>query len=436
MPHTPINRLSLWTWLAIWLVLAGCGLVTMPLVSLAQASTPQPPAYVEHVVGAGETLSEIAQQYGLIMADLMAANNIQDPDAVYVDQVLRIPRAEGDLPAGNLPQAEPTAPPVLSPTPISIHSLNRPYVVKEGDTVIRIADRFGLNLSILLLLNDLTPDEASRLVIGQILILPATPDDLIVTPPDSGYRVQSGDTLGLIAEAHNLTQAQLKAANNIANPDTLQIGQSLIIPGQAAPDTRFSLGLPVSGYDYHIIQPGETLSEIARDFDTTVPALVSTNGLPDSESVYYGLYLRIPYGPAALGQRRPPVPHSGTSFLISISRQQCWIFQGSRVIHSWQCSTGHEEWTTRTGTFPVKTKMEMAQSSAYRLDMPFWLGLYDVNEFENGIHGIPIVWATGEKLWSGLIGQPATFGCAMLDDADAASLYDLAYLGMPVHIVE
>jgi hypothetical protein len=67
--------------------------------------------------------------------------------------------------------------------------------------------------------------------------------------------------------------------------------------------------------------------------------------------------------------------------------------------------------------------------------MPYWLGIYDVGTFENGIHGLPLKWETGEKIWEGLVGQPATFGCAMLDDADAATLFDLAYLGMPVYIV-
>jgi hypothetical protein len=48
---------------------------------------------------------------------------------------------------------------------------------------------------------------------------------------------------------------------------------------------------------------------------------------------------------------------------------------------------------------------------------------------------LPIDWATNEKIWEGLLGQPATFGCAMLADADAARLFELAYLGMPVYIV-
>ena len=414
-------------WLFLGLILAASWLFFVPAGALAQEITPPPSGFGEHMVQAGDTLSEIAQKYGLTTAELMAANNISDPDAVGVGQVLRIPAA-GDLPT---PQVDPA-----TPAPVSIHSLNRRYVVEAGDTIIRIADRFGADLPLLLEINSLTADEASRLDIGQILILPATPDELVVIPPDSRYTVQPGDTLGLIAEAHNLTQAQLQAANDIANPDALQVGQALMIPGQPVASGQLSLGLPVRGYDYHIVQPGETLSEIAQELNTTVPALVSTNGLPDSESVYYGLYLRIPFGPAPIGQRHPPVPLSGTSFLVSISRQQCWVFQGDRVIDSWQCSTGSKEWVTRTGTFPVQTKLEMAQSSAYRLDMPYWLGIYDVGEFENGIHGIPIIWETGQKLWSGLIGQPATFGCAMLNDDDAARLFELAYLGMPVHIVE
>jgi lipoprotein-anchoring transpeptidase ErfK/SrfK len=105
------------------------------------------------------------------------------------------------------------------------------------------------------------------------------------------------------------------------------------------------------------------------------------------------------------------------------------------VRHTWNCSTGYGEWITRTGNFAVQTKMEMAKSTAYELDMPYWLGIYDVGTYENGIHGLPIRWETGEKIWEGLIGQPATFGCAMLDDEDAETLFHLAFLGMPVHIV-
>ena len=165
-------------------------------------------------------------------------------------------------------------------------------------------------------------------------------------------------------------------------------------------------------------------------------ALLEFNNLPDEETVYSGLQLRIPFGAPPLPQVAPPVPLSGTSFLVSLSRQECWLFEGGQVRYRWTCSTGYGDWITRTGTFNVQTMLEMAQSSAYELDMPYWLGIYDVGEFENGIHGLPIDWETGEEIWDGLIGQPATFGCAMLTNEDAAVLFDRAYLGMPIHVLQ
>lgn len=249
MTRSPIDHSFSWNrvglWLALWLALAGAGLMILPAAAMAQEIAQEiaqeAPVFGEHVVAPGETLSEIAQDYGLTLAELMAANGIRNADSVKIDQVLRIPAGSATLPVADAPQADPAA-----PLPISIHSLNRRYVVAEGDTVIRIADRFGLDLSTLLRLNDLGPNEASRLVIGQTLVLPATPDELIVTPPDSQYIVQPGDSLGLIAETYNLTQAQLQAANDISNPELLRVGQSLIIPGQSASGGRFSLGLPVA----------------------------------------------------------------------------------------------------------------------------------------------------------------------------------------------
>jgi lipoprotein-anchoring transpeptidase ErfK/SrfK len=46
-----------------------------------------------------------------------------------------------------------------------------------------------------------------------------------------------------------------------------------------------------------------------------------------------------------------------------------------------------------------------------------------------------VAWSTGQKIWNGLIGQPATFGCAMLNDPDAATLFRNAFVGMPVHVL-
>lgn len=353
-----------------------------------------------------------------------------------------------------------TATPTATPTPFIlipdtsledtlVHeqtaSLNRTYEVDAGDTLTRIALRTGVNRDALRQLNRLGPEADVQLFVGQILLLPAAGDDLRVQQSEQEYVIQPGDSLGAISEQFGLSLAELLSANRLADPNNISVGQRLVIPppttaGSSAESSmaeRAKLVGPVqNGYYYYTVQPGDTISELAAAFDSTKLAIFEYNNstLPDQETVYSGLEIRIPFGPPDLPTRHPPVPTSGSSFLVSLSRQQCWLFHGDAIAYEWTCSTGYGEWITRVGSFAVQSKIENAQSRAYALDMPYWLGIYDVGPFENGIHGLPVEWATGNKLWEGLIGEPATFGCAMLNDDDAAVLFDAAYIGMPVHI--
>jgi LysM repeat protein len=408
----------------------------------------------------GETLSEIAELYKVEMAALMDLNGIQNANEIDVGQELRIPGAPTPTPTATpMVTATPTETPTGEPTeetadltttpeipeePLvrsgnSIASLNRTYTVRADDTLNRITRRLGVDEESLRRINRLQPRES--LEVGTVLILPATVQEVRPTTPHQEYVVRPGDSLGVIAKSFGLTLVDLMVANYIGNPNAIYVGQELVIPepeaeaeAAATPVAR-RIGPERSGYYYYTVQPGDTLSELAQQFDSTLLALLDYNGLPNAETVYRGLELRVPFGPPPLPVRLPPSPTSGTSFMVSLSRQECWVFQGNYVRNAWKCSTGYGEYLTRTGNFAVQSKFENAQSNAYRLDMPYWLGIYYVGHYENGIHGLPVSWATGKKIWTELIGQPATFGCAMLDDDDAAELFRLAYIGMPVYIV-
>lgn len=387
-----------------------------------------------HIVRYGETLSEIAQAYEVSMPTVMQENAIQNADSIYVGQPLVIPLEVVTTKDVDQSETIARADPPPAPTQISVAARNQIYTVALGDTLPWIALRYGVNLQALKALNQI--NEASSIYVGKELILPATEEELQVRPMLESYTVQAGDSVGHIATAFDVSVADLLAVNRIRNADLIQPGQVLQIPQTIEKQAAPQVGPSYSGFYYHTVQPGETLSQLAAVYDSTPQAIVRYNNLPDEATVFAGLEVRIPFGPPILERRQPLVPHSGTAFVVSISRQRCWVMQGNHVLHAWKCSTGQGKWVTRTGTFHVKTKMEMAKSNAYRLDMPYWLGIYDVGTYENGIHGIPVEWESGEKLWDNLVGQPATFGCAMLLDKDAAILYDLAYIGMPVHVVE
>lgn len=459
-------------------IIVGQTLLLPETVQTQPTDTPLP----VHVVRAGETLSEIAQQYQISLTRLMLYNGLRNADAVYVGQELLIPPPDIEKTTASPTVDEPTpAPTAVAPTPAptltevptSVEpgesepgdsepgesepgeseavaadaldeaavarlatSLNSVYTVRSGDTLAQIALRTGVDFDALLALNRIAPADVGKLVAGHTLLLPATGAELQVRTEEREYVVKPGDSLGSIAAQFGLTMGDLLAANWITNPDNITVGQRLAIPGKALDESKpVQVGPLRRGYYYYTVQAGDTVSTLAKALNTSKLAILEYNGLPDEETVYAGLEIRVPYGPPALPMTRPPVPASGTSFLVSLSRQECWVFQGDQMLYAWTCSTGYGEWITRIGTFAVQSKIENAKSSAYRLDMPYWLGIYNVGDFENGIHGLPVEWDTGEKIWERLIGEPATFGCAMLDDRDAEVLFNIAYIGMPIHII-
>lgn len=389
--------------------------------------TPMPPA--------SETLTETpaeesAQPESAAVADGAGVDDTGQDNAALDDATTAVALVDAGIDAATLAA-------LAVPLPERpANTLNREYTVVRGDTVPAIALRLGVDPDALRDLNSLVDDV--HLVAGHTLLLPATDRDLRVVTAEEEYVVQSGDSLSAIAKRFDVTLGDLMSANRMSNPNLVSVGERLTIPGRAitgdGPLTR--VGPARTGYYFYTVQSGDTLSELARSFDITKLALLKYNNLPNEETVYAGMEMRVPFGAPEIPRRLPPVPISGSRFLISLSRQQCWVFAGREVRFAWNCSTGIEDRRTKTGNFAVQSKIENAKSNVWRLDMPWWLGIYDVGRVENGIHGLPVSWATGEKIWTTLIGQPATFGCAMLDDPNAETLFDLAYIGMPVHIIQ
>lgn len=93
------------------------------------------------------------------------------------------------------------------------------------------------------------------------------------------YVVQSGDTVWSISQRFGVNINQLIAANQITNPNTLVIGEALVIPETAR---------------YHIIQPGETLWRIAQRYGVTIESIIRENNIRNPALIYTGQRLKIP----------------------------------------------------------------------------------------------------------------------------------------------
>lgn len=98
------------------------------------------------------------------------------------------------------------------------------------------------------------------------------------------YLVRPGDTLSSIASRYGTTVGRLAAANDLANPNFIVSGTRLAVSG-----TRSALARRT-----HLVRAGETLSEIAVRFGTSVAALARANNIADPNMVIAGTRLSVP----------------------------------------------------------------------------------------------------------------------------------------------
>lgn len=104
------------------------------------------------------------------------------------------------------------------------------------------------------------------------------------------YKVKSGDTLSEIALDHNTTVSHLVLINNIKNPNLIFIGEILTI---SCNHNNGSGSTSEENIKIYTIKRGDTLSEIALKFNTTVEELTRKNEILNPNLIYAGDRLRI-----------------------------------------------------------------------------------------------------------------------------------------------
>jgi LysM repeat protein len=122
----------------------------------------------EYVVVAGDTLGKIAKEHGVSLKALEAANPGVDPKKLQIKQKLVIPASTKST------EAAPGA------TPGMADAGGETYVVKNNDTLGKIAKKYGVSVKALKAENNLTTD---RINVGQKLKIPAKAEAAAPAPP-------------------------------------------------------------------------------------------------------------------------------------------------------------------------------------------------------------------------------------------------------------
>jgi len=171
------------------------------------------PVSIKYTVKKGDTLSELAKNFGVSVKELKNVNQLNS-DNLKVGMVLIIP---GSVKAD-----------VARKVNIETVITDRRYTVIRGDNLSTIARKFGVSAESIKRANGL---KSSSLYAGDVLLIPNSHKQEKATSYQGSYVVMKGDTLGGIGNRFGVSVADLKRANGIKG-NTIRVGQVLAVPGQ------------------------------------------------------------------------------------------------------------------------------------------------------------------------------------------------------------
>ncbi len=241
-----------------------------------KTSTKKPVSYRSHKVARNETLSKIGRKYGVSLAALRSANNLANPNMLYVGQTIRVPvYGTSKTPSTKAapPQKKKSTSTRKTPSPGQVAApakgkrVSPPrdragkapagyglYVAQPGDTTASIAKTYGLTVSELLRINrrSSTPRYQPR------------PGDMLIVPTDGTWYVPT--------KTGNTTTR--KPASSSQSRSSSGSRSSLLV---------------------HEVAPNDSLEELAKKFNTTVEQITINNpGVRSNNDLKVGTALKIP----------------------------------------------------------------------------------------------------------------------------------------------
>lgn len=216
----------------------------------------------------------------------------------------------------------------------------------------------------------------------------------------SPYEIKSGDTLAGIAREFDTTVQAIILANPGIIPERLYVGQVICV-AQPRP-----VKPPCPTMNYYVIRRGDTLFTIARIFEISLQALLNANPGINPNSLYEEQIICIPSAP------------SPVRIIISIGAKTLSLYRQGSFVKAYPVATGKPTTPTPTGTFTIVNK---------QIDPggPFgtrWMGL---SQPHYGIHG------TNNPA---SIGMAASNGCIRMYNEDVNELFNQVPVGTVVSI--
>ncbi len=344
--------------------------------SLAQPIGQSGAEDIIHWVRRGETLATIAARYHTTVARLAAYNGLSNPNFVYVGQRLRVPIAQTS-------SAEAT-------------NNTQVHIVRPGEYLALIANRYGTTVGALMRENGLS--DGNFLYVGQRLRIPGAATTRVRVAP---------------------------------TPQPAQPAESP--PSAATPPVTPA---PPTSSTVHVVKRGEFLASIAHQHGVSVQTILAANRLANPNILYVGQRLNIPSSGLAAAPRPAPavsspqrsaskaanIPTAGKWIDVNVRTQTLSAYEGDQLIFTTKVSTGLPRTPTVLGRFAIRTKLRaqtMVGPGYYLPNVPYVMYFYR----GYAIHG---------TYWHNNFGRPMSRGCINMRTSEAQWLYQWASIGTPV----
>ncbi len=190
--------------------------------------------WVTHVVQRRETLAGIARTYNVTVADLAAINGIKGyKSRLRRGAKLRVPVTDAKDEPALIAKTNATAPTTTQP-PIPTDTTSRQlHVVRSGETLTSIATRYSVRVDDLRSWNDMAPTDQAVLP-GDTLIVSVVGRPTTVASVERirvkkvvNHKVRKGETLTDIAQRYGTSVSSIRSLNHMSRRSALKYGTSI-----------------------------------------------------------------------------------------------------------------------------------------------------------------------------------------------------------------
>ncbi len=195
-----------------------------------------------------------------------------------------------------------------------------------------------------------------------------------------------------------------------------------ITPAPAAASTSNYSGATTT----YVVQQGQELGLIAKDFNVSVQDIVAMNGIDNPDFIYPGQELTIPAAGEYVPENVPAAPTNvGRSIVVSTEDQRIYAYQDGQMVHTHLVSTGLPATPTVKGDYAVYVKYladDMSGPDYFLPQVPYTMYFYS----GYAIHG---------TYWHNAFGRPISHGCVNLPTDEAQWFFNFASVGTPVRVI-